>query len=146
VRLACNRDELRPGVVLVAPSARHLLVTSEAPLGEVLAYLVDLTEPLQHGDHRLPGWWTDLAPNSTLAPEKFPRGHANNGMAHGVAGVFAVLALSLRQRLHSGRTRRGDRADPGVARPVAPARRRANVVAPYCAAKAPRPISRGTCG
>lgn len=67
------------------------------PLDEVLAYLVDLTEPLQHGDHRLPGWWTDLAPNSTLSPETFPGGHANNGMAHGVAGVLAVLALSLRQ-------------------------------------------------
>lgn len=70
---------------------------SATPLGEVLAYLVALTEPLQHGDQLLPGWWTDLAPNSKPSPEKFPDGHANNGMAHGVAGVLAVLALALRQ-------------------------------------------------
>lgn len=33
VRVASNGDELVPGVVLVAPPARHLLVTSEARIG-----------------------------------------------------------------------------------------------------------------
>lgn len=65
-------------------------------LRAILEYLVRLTEPLPHPDGRpRPGWWTHLAPNGRRTPE-FPDGHANNGLAHGIAGPLALLALTLR--------------------------------------------------
>ncbi|GAA1897421.1 lanthionine synthetase C family protein [Actinomadura bangladeshensis] len=64
-------------------------------LGEILAYLVRLTEPVQDHDEPLPGWWTTLAPSGRLSAE-FPGGHANTGMAHGIAGPLALLALTMR--------------------------------------------------
>ncbi|MGQ0775401.1 MAG: lanthionine synthetase C family protein [Pseudonocardiales bacterium] len=76
-----------------------LLLQREDPtaalLGEVLAYLVALAEPVEDGADLLPGWWTVLAPNSKLSDD-FPGGHANNGLAHGIGGVLALLALALR--------------------------------------------------
>lgn len=64
-------------------------------LSEILTYLVRLTEPI--GDHgeSVPGWWTALAPSGRLSDD-FPGGHANSGMAHGIAGPLALLALTLR--------------------------------------------------
>lgn len=68
-------------------------------LSEVLAYLVRLTEPVA-ADDRLgqaaPGWW------SLEQPTKHPRdsltaGHANHGMAHGITGPLALLALAYRR-------------------------------------------------
>ncbi|RLU80170.1 lanthionine synthetase [Streptomyces griseocarneus] len=60
---------------------------------DVLAYCVRLTEPLaDHGDV-LPGWWTGTGP-SGRPDDHFPLGHANSGMAHGVGGVLALLALA----------------------------------------------------
>jgi hypothetical protein len=59
----------------------------------VLGYLVRLTEP--HGD-RLPGWWTDQGPAGRASPD-YPGGHANLGMAHGIAGPLALLALARRR-------------------------------------------------
>lgn len=63
-------------------------------LREVLAYLVALTAPLRDNDgSRLPGWWTTTGP--TGRPEAdFPGGHGNAGMAHGIAGGLALLALA----------------------------------------------------
>lgn len=61
----------------------------------VLAYLVRLTEPVSRDGEPLPGWWTSLAPSGRPSP-RFPHGHANNGMAHGVSGVLALLSLSIR--------------------------------------------------
>lgn len=62
----------------------------------ILIYLVRLTEPVKGGDGELlPGWWSDLAP-SGRSSEKFPGGHANNGMAHGIAGPLAMLSLAMR--------------------------------------------------
>ncbi|MFH8616876.1 lanthionine synthetase C family protein [Streptomyces sp. NPDC017979] len=61
----------------------------------VLDYVVRLTEPLAHQDEALPGWWTDTGP-SGHPDDRFPRGHANNGMAHGIGGVLALLALAAR--------------------------------------------------
>ncbi|MGH3823560.1 MAG: lanthionine synthetase C family protein [Pseudonocardiaceae bacterium] len=69
---------------------------TDALLGDILAYLVALTEPVQDGDDLLPGWWTELAPNGK-ASDNFPGGHANNGLAHGIGGVLAMLALALRR-------------------------------------------------
>lgn len=60
-------------------------------LREVLAYLVRLTQPI--GD--LPGWWTSDAPTGYRAPDR-AGGHANHGMAHGIAGPLALLSLTAR--------------------------------------------------
>ena len=59
----------------------------------ILAYLVRLSEPVRrHGD-LLPGWWSDLAPSGKRSSQ-YPSGHANNGVAHGIAGPLALLALA----------------------------------------------------
>lgn len=59
----------------------------------VLTYLVRLTEPLTHDGEELPGWWTASGP-SGRADKRFPGGHANSGMAHGLAGPLALLSLA----------------------------------------------------
>ncbi|WP_432156803.1 lanthionine synthetase C family protein [Streptomyces sp. bgisy153] len=62
----------------------------------VLEYLVRLTEPLAgpNGKQR-PGWWVGHSPasNSTATPG----GHANAGIAHGITGPLALLALAKRR-------------------------------------------------
>ena len=65
----------------------------------VLSYLVRLTLPLppdDQGRHR-PGWWVRTGPHGRLDPNRFPDGHANLGLAHGIAGPLALLALAWRQ-------------------------------------------------
>ncbi|WEH16437.1 lanthionine synthetase LanC family protein [Streptomyces sp. VNUA24] len=59
----------------------------------VLEYLVRLTEPLHTagGRTRL-GWWVSHSPVSLTAPT--PDGHANAGLAHGITGPLALLALA----------------------------------------------------
>ncbi|MYS23587.1 Lanthionine synthetase C-like protein [Streptomyces sp. DvalAA-14] len=64
-------------------------------LSEVLHYCVHLTEPVSHNGETLPGWWTTSGP-SGRPDERFPGGHANGGMAHGIGGVLALLALTAR--------------------------------------------------
>ncbi|GGJ90323.1 hypothetical protein GCM10010123_20190 [Pilimelia anulata] len=59
-------------------------------LRDVLEYLVRLTEP--QGD--LPGWWCWNSPDRDQPPPV--GGHANHGMAHGITGPLALLALTLR--------------------------------------------------
>ncbi len=61
----------------------------------VLAYLVRLTEPIRRHGERLPGWWTHLPPTSQPSAD-FAGGHGNFGMAHGIAGPLALLALATR--------------------------------------------------
>ncbi|MDT0445610.1 lanthionine synthetase C family protein [Streptomyces johnsoniae] len=61
----------------------------------VLDYCVRLTEPITDDDHVLPGWWTLSGP-SGRPDGRFPGGHANTGLAHGIAGVLALLALGAR--------------------------------------------------
>ncbi|UED85834.1 lanthionine synthetase C family protein [Streptomyces profundus] len=61
----------------------------------VLDYCVRLTEPITHDGERLPGWWTRTGP-SGRPDDRFPGGHANTGMAHGIGGVLALLALAAR--------------------------------------------------
>jgi hypothetical protein len=58
-------------------------------LREVLAYLVRLTEPI----HGLPGWWCVHGPNRTKPGPT--GGHGNHGIAHGITGPAALLALTL---------------------------------------------------
>ncbi|MBY8889218.1 lanthionine synthetase C family protein [Streptomyces sp. PTM05] len=65
-------------------------------LSRVLHYCVRLAEPVGHDGERLPGWWAASGP-SGRPDERFPGGHANSGMAHGIGGVLALLALAARQ-------------------------------------------------
>ncbi|MDQ0957881.1 hypothetical protein QFZ66_001759 [Streptomyces sp. B4I13] len=65
-------------------------------LRNVLTYLVRLTEPVKHDGELLPGWWSHLAPSGKRSPD-YPEGHANNGVAHGIGGPLALLALTARQ-------------------------------------------------
>ena len=64
-------------------------------LRAVLVYLVRLTDPVIDDGEWLPGWWSDLAPSGRPS-EDFPGGHANSGVAHGVAGPLALLSLAAR--------------------------------------------------
>ncbi len=68
-------------------------------LRQVLTYLVRLTEPVPATDKAgpgAPGWWTADTPSGSYDP-RFDAGHANLGMAHGIAGPLALLALSARR-------------------------------------------------
>lgn len=61
----------------------------------VLDYLVRLTEPVPASDDAgtaVPGWWVNGAP-SVGSPI---RAHGNLGMAHGISGPLALLALAMR--------------------------------------------------
>ncbi|WP_328990287.1 lanthionine synthetase C family protein [Kribbella sp. NBC_01245] len=62
-------------------------------LRDVLAYLVRLTQPIHDDGDELPGWWTHLDPGGNPSPD-YPGGHANTGMAHGIGGPLALLALA----------------------------------------------------
>lgn len=58
-------------------------------LGDVLAYLVRLTEPRRFG---LPGWWALDGP--TGPGLGWEGGHGNLGIAHGITGPLSLLALA----------------------------------------------------
>jgi len=79
--------------------------TSGGLLGEVLAYLVRLTQPLVLEDGTVvPGWWTGNAPTDEPSPD-WLGGHGNLGLAHGIAGPLALLALAARRGIEvSGQT------------------------------------------
>ncbi|MDX3867651.1 lanthionine synthetase LanC family protein [Streptomyces europaeiscabiei] len=73
------------------------LLLRRAPKGDelkgVLEYLVRLTEPLHTADgRRRLGWWVSHSPVNLTAPT--PDGHANAGLAHGITGPLALLALA----------------------------------------------------
>ncbi|WP_232376181.1 lanthionine synthetase C family protein [Amycolatopsis aidingensis] len=59
-------------------------------LRDVLRYLVRLTHPHRGG---LPGWWARSGP--TGPGPGWHGGHGNPGMAHGIAGPLALLALAM---------------------------------------------------
>ncbi|RKS68111.1 lanthionine synthetase-like protein [Actinomadura pelletieri DSM 43383] len=61
---------------------------------DVLTYLVRLTTPVDGPDGLpLPGWWT-ASGSSGKSDAAFPRGHSNNGLAHGIAGPLALLSVA----------------------------------------------------
>ncbi|MEV4049142.1 lanthionine synthetase LanC family protein [Streptomyces sp. NPDC049744] len=63
----------------------------------VLRYLVRLiTEPLAVDGHQVPGWRAATDPRDVVGTGRFAHGHANFGIAHGVAGPLALLALARR--------------------------------------------------
>jgi lantibiotic biosynthesis protein len=61
----------------------------------VLDYLVALSEPACRHGKSLPGWWSGTGPASTPDPA-WRGGHLNLGMAHGVAGILALLSGAMR--------------------------------------------------
>jgi hypothetical protein len=68
------------------------------PCGEtvhaVLEYLVRLTEPVPVDGETLPGWWTGSGPSGRDS-DRFTGGHSNCGVAHGIGGPLALLALAV---------------------------------------------------
>ncbi|MGK5642338.1 lanthionine synthetase C family protein [Streptomyces sp. URMC 126] len=87
---------------------RFLLARGEAARTEAHAVLGYLTG-LAHGTavvrgHRVPRWWSRSAPRKGQEAE-LPDGHLNLGLAHGVAGPLALLALAWR----AGETIEGQR-------------------------------------
>ncbi|TDC79198.1 lanthionine synthetase C family protein [Actinomadura sp. 7K507] len=63
-------------------------------LAEVLTYLVRLTEPIDG----LPGWWCPTGPNRDIPGPA--EGHSNHGMAHGITGPLALMALTMSDGIH----------------------------------------------
>ncbi|MFD7459204.1 MULTISPECIES: lanthionine synthetase C family protein [unclassified Streptomyces] len=69
----------------------------QTALERILSYLVRLlTEPLTIAGHPVPGWWTIDGPRGLPENGAFATGHANFGIAHGMPGPLALLALSSR--------------------------------------------------
>jgi lantibiotic biosynthesis protein len=62
----------------------------------VLEVLARSTRPLADADGPVPGWWTASGP-SGRADQEYPGGHGNAGLAHGIAGPLALLALAVIQ-------------------------------------------------
>ncbi|HEU5023608.1 MAG TPA: lanthionine synthetase C family protein [Spirillospora sp.] len=58
---------------------------------DVLRHLVRLVQPTDRCGTETPGWWVAHDPDPTLPT---PGGHANFGMAHGAAGILALLSLA----------------------------------------------------
>lgn len=67
-------------------------------LQDVLTYLVRLTEPVHADGETLPGWWCGQHPPDQ-PPRRWPGGHGNLGLAHGIAGPLALLSLAVRRRV-----------------------------------------------
>jgi hypothetical protein len=73
----------------------HLLRHSpdDDALLQILSYLVRLSEPIRIDGSTQVGWWTEQDPHLSVSPG-FPGGHANIGVAHGISGPLALLALA----------------------------------------------------
>ncbi|CAO5178778.1 class I lanthipeptide synthase [Frankia sp. AiPs1] len=78
----------------LAGLGRYHLHRGHPITADILTYLIRLTEP-RDGDER-PGWWTDLDPSGAPS-DRYPHGHGNAGMSHGIAAPLALLAQA---RLH----------------------------------------------
>lgn len=71
----------------VAANIRYSGLYQGAPaVAFVLRYLVELTQPLRMPGRTLPGWWCATGPAGRPDP-RWPGGHANLGMAHGIAVI-----------------------------------------------------------
>jgi hypothetical protein len=95
-----DRGELtRPGEYdlisgLTGLGLYHLVRHGSAGSGmtaAVLDYLIALSEPVCRHGESLPGWWSGTGPAGTPDPA-WPGGHLNLGMAHGGAGILALLS------------------------------------------------------
>jgi hypothetical protein len=61
----------------------------------VLEYLVALSAPVSWHGVPVPGWWSGTGPAGTPGPA-WPGGLLNLGMAHGGAGILALLSGAMR--------------------------------------------------
>ncbi|MCC9306486.1 lanthionine synthetase C family protein [Kitasatospora sp. RB6PN24] len=109
-RGAALREELAAGaglrmhtfdVVSGATGLGRLLLALEPDgpaLAELIGSLAELAKPSsENGAERgggLPRWWTAGGPGLPGADPAYPRGHLNLGLAHGVPGPLALLALA----------------------------------------------------
>lgn len=103
-RLARARGRMRAGLPtafreydllhgLAGLGRLHLLRHPDDDItAEVLGYLADLTVPVRGTGDR-PGWWV-WHHHSNL---NTPGGHANAGIAHGIAGPLAVMSIAISQ-------------------------------------------------
>ncbi len=82
------------GVCLLHAHHANPTQSGDAPLREVLSYLVRLTQSISIGGTPLPGWWTPHGPRGRPDP-RWPAGHANLGIAHGIAGPLALLSTTM---------------------------------------------------
>ena len=72
----------------------HLRRHRDQPITQdLLHYLIRLTTPFQSAAGR-PPWWLDAGLGGTPDP-RFPHGHGNLGVAHGMSAVTALLALAV---------------------------------------------------
>lgn len=81
----------------LAGTGRYLLHRSEQlrpALHEVLTYLVRLSQPITVGGTEVPGWWVGHSPTMEGEVDEWAEGHLNLGLAHGIAGPLALLALA----------------------------------------------------
>lgn len=74
---------------------------SSTALPAVLGALVHLTHPVTIAGEMVPGWWTLTGPTGR-SEDEFPGGHGNFGLAHGISGPLALLALALRRGITVG--------------------------------------------
>lgn len=77
----------------------HLVRGHDDVTLDVLDYLVTLTEPVVADGWRLPGWWCPDGPDGRASAE-YEGGHANFGMAHGIAGPLALLSAAMTLGTH----------------------------------------------
>jgi hypothetical protein len=68
----------------------------DSTLRSVLTYLVRLTQPIPTACGELPGWWSANGPQDKPSLD-WVGGHANLGMAHGIAGPLALLSTAMRR-------------------------------------------------
>ncbi|MFK3984448.1 lanthionine synthetase C family protein [Micromonospora sp. NPDC050397] len=88
--------DLFHGLVGLGVFLLHHLPGSDE-FGDLLRYVTRLTESRPHNGQRVPGWWVDHDPDPIMPT---PGGHANLGMAHGAAGLLALLAHATHQGHH----------------------------------------------
>ncbi|MGA5565153.1 lanthionine synthetase C family protein [Streptomyces platensis] len=114
-RLEARRQAAGPGLAAddydvisgLAGEGRGLLLAADhgdercaQALREVLTCLVGMTHPVPSpvaDGTQVPGWW--CAPDRYLLPrdrEDYPRGDFNVGVAHGICGPLALMALAYR--------------------------------------------------
>lgn len=99
------RDWRHDVITGLAGLGRYLLMSSATrpeTVREILRYLVTLTDPVEVDGTEVPGWWVMALPWTSMSEDvaaTFRHGHGNFGIAHGIPGPLALLALSWRAGL-----------------------------------------------
>jgi lantibiotic biosynthesis protein len=74
---------------------------ASSTLRGILMYLTRLAGPATLNGLPVPGWWTPVSPSGQYSA-RFEGGHANLGVAHGIGGPLALLALAARRGIIAG--------------------------------------------